>query len=166
MINEDTDATSPDALQARVRALLPGSGGPFVVQHVQALAILSLLDIGLGRWTSAWMTIGQAVRIALQLSLPSSTDNRDKRALLGCFILDTIVAAQIATTPHLRRTDIEECGHLEEDEPEEWHPWTAIETHTYQQPGAGDPAFVISCFNRLLEVIMVINDVICNKDTW
>ena len=160
-----TNVPSPDALQAHVRALLPGPGGPFVVQHIQALTILSLLDIGLGRWTSAWITIGQAVRVGLQLSLPSSTAQRDKRVLFGCFILETIIAVQIAKTPHLRRNDVEECGLLEEDEPEEWHPWTAADTHTYQQPGAGDPAFVISCFNRLLEVIMVVNDVICNKNT-
>ena len=106
--------------------LIPDANGPFAIGHVQALLVLVLFDMGLGMWSSAWVLVGHATRMALELGLGSSlTEKRGVRVLYGCFILDTLIGHHLSRPPHLRRQDLETVGYLEEDGYEEWDPWTS-----------------------------------------
>lgn len=151
-----------EEMRTIARDLIPDENGQFAIGHVQALLVLVLLDMGLGKWPSAWSLVGQATRMALELGLGTdSTEKRGIHVLYGCFILDTLIANHLLRPPHLRRQDLEAVGHLEEDGYEEWDPWTSSKTASNYR----DPAFMISCFNRLIDVVVVLNDIICDKRT-
>ncbi|KAJ9608144.1 hypothetical protein H2200_007132 [Cladophialophora chaetospira] len=180
-------------MRGRARALIPTERGPFTIGHVQALIILVLLDVGLGDWTSAWMTTGFAVRALLESMKPDvqsqdrnvPTDqgtsfatqwnstgwdpettkakhHRWRVVLQGCFVLDTLISIRLGRPSQFSSSYLELHSPqlLEEDGHEEWEPWNL---------GAGDmssshePAFVISCFNRLTELHMIANDFVSGR---
>ena len=114
-----------------VRSLIPSESEPAKIGHVQALIILTLINIGKDRWSSAWLLIGQAVRLAVDLKLhrsssPSSGDRRGraKHIFLGCFLIDTMISAHLGRHPQLRTEDADAAGPLDEDGLEEWDLWT------------------------------------------
>ena len=171
LIMEDVRTGGPTAkmtaeeMRLTARELIPTEKGPFEIGHIQALLLLTLLDIGLGDWNGAWLLVGYALRVALELDLGiSSSQKRGANVLHGCFILDTLIAAHLIKCPHLRRQDLEAFGYLEEDGLEEWDPWVnSISSSSGHRDPA--PAFSLSCFNRLLDVFMVLNDNICDRRT-
>ena len=135
---------------------IPSDPDKLDVSYIQALILLSLLDIGEGRWERAWIMVGRAVRHSLQHSVSGQQRrNADTILLQACQILDTIVAAHLMFPPHLRRLDLDRIGHAEEDGPEEWEPWIKP---TSQQTTEHQPAFIMSCFNRLSDVCAILND--------
>ncbi|EXJ63920.1 hypothetical protein A1O7_00255 [Cladophialophora yegresii CBS 114405] len=175
-------------MRARARDLIPPESGPFAINHVQALLLLALLDVGLGDWTSAWMLTGYAVRafldtqdahfpqqhgraltsaasfLAGQGNDPGShrnpTDVRQQRwqaVLQGCFILETVVSLRLRRTPHLRRSqfNLNSVQLIDEDGHEEWEPWLV---NGGARPPSHEPAFAISCFNRLTELCAIANE--------
>ncbi|ETI27829.1 hypothetical protein G647_00278 [Cladophialophora carrionii CBS 160.54] len=181
-------------MRARARDLIPPDSGPFAISHVQALLLLVLLDVGLGDWTSAWMLTGYAVRALLDarethfsqqhgrmltsaasvLAGPGnvagahsqSTGVKQQRwqaVLQGCFILESVVSLRLRRIPHLRRsqfnTDFVQL--IDEDGHDEWEPWLV---NSGDRPPSHEPAFAISCFNRLTELCAIANeatDIIC-----
>ena len=164
MVGDDRAQGNSDMTQAEMRtiarALIPDEDGQFETGHVQALLLLALLDVGLGKWSSAWNVCGSATRMALELGLGTKLiDKRGVHVLYGCFFLDTLIASHLSRPPHLRRQDLEAVGYLEEDGYEEWDPWTSSKASSSYR----DPAFMITCFNRLLDIFMILNDTICDK---
>jgi len=150
---------SMNDMRSTALALIPLDGPLLSLGHVQALLILVLLDLGLGHWSSAWILTGLAVRIALNLD--SSTylpDKRGKNVLQGCFILDTLIAMRLKRRPYLRHDDPENSALANEDGHEEWEPWGETSMGLSDQR---EPAFVVSCFNRLTELCLIINTAIC-----
>ena len=119
--------------------------------HVQALLLLVLLDLGLGRWSSAWVMVGQAVRMLLdRVSALQNPPKEWLATLQGSFILDTMVADRLGRPPHLQSEHIRCTKRLDQDSHEEWEPWNA---------GAEfqEPAFTVSCFNRATELCLILN---------
>ena len=156
---ENSDMTQEE-MKTIARNMIPDENGQFEIAHVQALLLLALLDVGLERWKSAWALVGHATRMALELGLGTTlTEKRGIHVLYGCFMLDTLASIHLLRPPHLRRQDLEAVGYLEEDGYEEWDPWISSKaTSSYR-----DPAFMISCFNRLLDIFMILNDTVCDK---
>ncbi len=177
-------------LRNRARELIPSESGPFTLGHVQAVLLLVLLDVGLGDWTSAWMLTGFAVRalldsaesdalgqyssgstnyrtsLAIQgndvgrnLETTKIKHQRWRAVLHGCFVMDTLISTRLGRPPHLRSSYLELYSpqSLEEDGHEEWEPWNLS---ARDMSTSREPAFVISCFNRLTELYMIVNDVI------
>lgn len=73
----------------------------------------------MGHYSRAWSLIGQAVRTAMDLQLDQVPDGvvhilkaktRSKHIILGCFALDTMIAARLSRKPHLRAHDIDQIG--------------------------------------------------------
>ena len=159
-------------LRTMARGLIPSDHGPFLLGHVQALLLVVLLDVGLGDWTSAWMLMGYAVRGSLEatatrdMSQSRTADRQRWQAVFqGCFILDTLVSLRLKRPAHLRASHLESNSpqFLDEDGHEEWEPWGASgrDVAPYREP-----AFVISCFNRLTELCMIANraaEAYCDK---
>ncbi|KAL4809489.1 quinic acid utilization activator [Aspergillus unguis] len=168
------DQPNPKQLYAKARSLIPPESGSYQTGHVQALLILSLIKLGQQNWGSAWMLIGQAVRIAQSLGLnspPTTSANDDKTAgrskhvFLGCFVLETLVAAQLGQVPSLRKSDLTKVGLINEDGLEEWHPW---EDQTGLRPVESPrgsfhrgPLHALSTFNRLVSLMAILNDLCC-----
>lgn len=137
--------------------------------HVQALLILALTNIGLGKLSRAWSLVGQAVRVGIDLQLdrpnPQSNTNpksRSKHIFLGCFALDTVIAARLGRRPHLRSEDLDAFGMIDEDGLEEWDPWTdCLNVRRNHMSNSRVPASILSTFNQLVQVLKILNEAIC-----
>jgi hypothetical protein len=162
-----------ERMYSQARSLIPNEEGVFELGHVQALLILALTNMGIGHLNRAWFLIGQAVRVATYLGLdrPSNdilkafSKSRTKHVFLGCFVLDTIIAARLDHRPHLRAEDVDIVGLVEEDGLEEWDPWTDCLTVRRGSTGSRGPASVLSTFNRLVEVLQILNEATCLSDS-
>ncbi|KAL4924440.1 putative C6 transcription factor QutA [Aspergillus undulatus] len=169
------DRPDPNQLYTQARSLIPTETGTYELGHVQALLILSLVKLGQQDWTAAWILIGQAVRTAQSLGLTnppiSSTEEgskaagRSKHVFLGCFLLETLVAAQTGQMPSLRKADLTNVGLINEDGLEEWHPWedqTGLRpVDTFRGSFHRGPLHALSTFNRLLSLMCILNDLCC-----
>ncbi|KAL4917605.1 fungal-specific transcription factor domain-containing protein [Aspergillus aurantiobrunneus] len=170
------DRPDPSQLYAKARSLIPTENGSYELGHVQALLILSLIKLGQQDWAAAWILVGQAVRTAQRIGLnkppnapvnveEGKTAGRSKHVFLGCFILETLVAAQTGHMPSLRKSDLANVGLINEDGLEEWHPW---EDQTGLRPVESSrgsfhrgPLQALSTFNRLLSLMCILNDLCC-----
>lgn len=161
-----------ERMYSHARSLIPNEEGVFELGHVQALLILALTNMGIGQLNRAWLLIGQAVRVATHLGLDRPSDDilkafsksRTKHVFLGCFVLDTIIAARLDHRPYLRAEDVDIVGLVEEDGLEEWDPWTDCLTVRRGSTGSRGPASVLSTFNRLVQVLQILNKATCISD--
>lgn len=142
-------------MRQTARSLIPAETEILESGHVQAILLIVLLDMGTASWSSAWLLVGLAVRILLDKI--ESLDNPTRgwlATLQGCFVLDTLIAARLERPPHLQSGHLQRTNFLDENGSEEWEPW---------QPGGNEatqsrePAFTISCFNRLTDLCMIVN---------
>lgn len=166
---------SVDEMRAIARRFIPSESGPFALGHVHALLLLALLDMGMGKWTSAWILVGFAVR-ALLAATDSSESLRHgstatgiastglpqqglngiwRGALQGSFILDTVISLRLGRPPHMRSEYLGGFEFIDEDGLDEWEPWNAAGRDAAE---SREPAFVRSCFNRLTELCMLANN--------
>jgi hypothetical protein len=167
-------ATS-EALYDVARSLVPLEDSLAEIGHVQALILLALINVGQGKWTSAWLLIGHAVRLAMDLDLGRTSSlsngqgrNREKHVFFGCFMIDTLISARLERCPHLRREDAELAGMIDEDGLEEWDLWadTSNSSSTSAQvPARRSPTFALSTFNRTIELFGLLNDIIRDLST-
>ncbi|RDW95035.1 hypothetical protein BP5796_00798 [Coleophoma crateriformis] len=163
-----------EQLYLAARALIPPERSLFEIGHVQALLIMVLYHMRYASLNAAWFQVGQAIRIAITLGLdkpsqplefsdqPRKVGGRDTHVFLACFTLDTLLAGRLNRLPHLRRDSLLHLGPLFEDGPEEWEPWIDPQTITQSSLHFRNPSFTTSTFNRLIEVLVVLNEVICN----
>jgi hypothetical protein len=157
----------------QARNLIPNEDGVFELGHVQALLVLALANIGNGRLSRAWLLVGQATRIAIDMGLGRQSDDilmalkspsRTKHVFLACFVLDTIIAARLGYRPHLRAEDAELVGPVEEEGLDEWDPWQDCLQVCRASP-ASRPASILSTFNQFVKLMQILNEAICEPDT-
>ncbi|KAG0646699.1 Quinic acid utilization activator [Hyphodiscus hymeniophilus] len=161
-----------ERMYSHARSLIPNEEGIFELGHVQALLILALTNMGINQLTRAWFLIGQAVRAATSLGLGRPSDDimkafsksRAKHVFLGCFVLDTIISARLEHRPHLRAQDVDLVGLIEEDGLEEWDPWKDCLAVRRGSVGSRGPAAVLSTFNKLVQVLQILNEATCITD--
>ena len=155
----------------RARNLIPTEKERFELGHVQALLLLTLVNIGLGDWSAAWLLSGQATNLAMSLQCdPSSVasacpPSQSNALVLGCFAVDTILAVRLKRSPHMRPEDVQ-VPFLEEDGLEEWSAWVDLtfpsngEDHPSRKASvARGPSLSRSFFNRLVELSMLLNKI-------
>ncbi|CAI7635515.1 unnamed protein product [Penicillium pancosmium] len=157
------------------RHLIPLEKDGYELGHIQALLLLTLVNMGLEDWTAAWLLSGQAVRMAMAMGLGSFTDMRrsdelrqGKAVFLGCFVIDSLLSFRLRRCPAMSANDIAPVGLLEEDGLEEWNSWADVlpsasststnTTHGKVPPRRG-PLMSLSCFNRLIELASVLNKI-------
>lgn len=164
---------TPQELYAHARSLIPMEDGDFEIGHVQALVVLSLLNLGLNKLEAAWLLVGQAVRVAAQLGLnrhktiatqplKSNITKLETRVFLGCFVVDTMISARLNRCPQLGVEDIDSIGEVvEENGLEEWDPWIdCLGKGKETNPTSIGPPLIFSTFNRLVGVLRTLNDVL------
>lgn len=128
------------------------------IGDIQAMLIFTLLHYAQGNLGLAWSFVGKAVYHAVELGLlKSPLDDRSKRVVLSCFVLETLLSARLHRRPYLRTADVQSVGLLEADGIEEWEPWrptglspSALASH--------QPAKILSTFNLLVQTSTVLND--------
>ncbi|KAJ5923091.1 hypothetical protein N7516_010794 [Penicillium verrucosum] len=153
------------------RKLIPTEKDRYEPGHIQALLLLSLVNMGLEDWTAAWLLSGQAVRMAISMGLGTVSDSRrsdelrqGKAVFLGCFVVDSLLSFRLSRSPAMPPSDLTAVGLLEEDGLEEWNSWVDVLPPTGAPQGSRNsprrgPLLALSCFNRLVELASVLNKV-------
>ena len=152
-----TDTETTAAMITQARSLMPLDRQGHEVGHVKALLILSIIYLGKRDWSQAWITVGNAVRIALLLDLHTlvsskrpRNENCDPRCghiILACFVLESIIAMYLKKPAHLTSDLISHVGPINEDGLEEWTPWEGAAPSSDRQP-----ARTLSTFNSLVGI--------------
>ncbi|OJJ95164.1 hypothetical protein ASPACDRAFT_82273 [Aspergillus aculeatus ATCC 16872] len=151
------------------RSLIPTETERYELGHVQALLLLTLVNVGLEDWTAAWLLGGQAVRMAISMDLGVFADVRrsdelrqGKAVFLGCFVVDSLLSFRMSRRPSMHPRDLNTVGLLEEDGLEEWNSWADVLPPTTVGQGKSPrrgPLLALSCFNRLVELASVLNKI-------
>ncbi|PLB48563.1 C6 transcription factor [Aspergillus steynii IBT 23096] len=155
---------------ATSRSLIPSETAQYEIGHVQALLLLTMVNIGLEDWTAAWLLSGQAARMAISMGLGALADVRrsddlrqGKAVFLGCFVIDSLLSFRISRRPCMHTRDLASVGLLEEDGLEEWNSWADVLPPTSGKQGTNSPRrgplLALSCFNRLVELASVLNKI-------
>lgn len=150
------------------RSLIPSEKERYELGHIQALILLTLVNVGLEDWTAAWLLSGQAVRMAIAMGLGDLTDRspdgsrQGKTVYLGCFVIDSLLSFRLSRCPAMSSSDLASVGLVEEDGLEEWNSWADVlppsgPSHG-KHPRRG-PLLALSCFNRLVELASVLNKI-------
>jgi len=149
---------------------------------IQAMLLLSMIDIENGDWETASILVGRATRMILLWhsgkheriapARESGSSALAKRVVLGCFILDTIIATYLQSLPHLRTLDMQGFLDFDEDGPDEWEQWVKkaqpSSTVSAAWPTQGlshrqAPIRALSTFKEYAKLISVLNDGICKS---
>lgn len=154
------DMYSPDKLYNIARTLVPSEEGQFEIQHARALLLLALISVGKGQKTCAWILVGLAHRIALDVSDLHLGDERFSRrvtaTLMGCYILDTLIFVHRRGMPSLETAGILEGMSIPEDNLDEWQPWAPCDGFGQGFSGPAtlsrSPAYSLTTFNQLYDV--------------
>ncbi|RMZ86731.1 hypothetical protein DV736_g6046, partial [Chaetothyriales sp. CBS 134916] len=158
LITEADTALDVSYLYDISKQCIPFRDGLYVLGHVQALVLLVLADISSNRWPQAWFTIGLASRIIQDLVGPTKALGKEETATYqACFILDTLVSFRLQRMPQLRRNQLP--AYLVEDGHDEWEPVAAA-----GQGASSEPGFLLSTFNRVIDLFAILNDRICSPD--
>ncbi|KAK3322044.1 fungal-specific transcription factor domain-containing protein [Apodospora peruviana] len=160
----DVLGRSPADIFAVARSLVPLENGPFQLHHSRALLLLSLISLGKGDLTAAWLLVGSAIRISIDLNRHrSSHDGREQRrmqsVLIACFIVDTIVSVRYDRPPQLDTEDVDCVFPVSEDGLDQWEPWAACEGFGVANPGVHvprSPAYCQSTFNQLYRILKLV----------
>ncbi|CZR53573.1 uncharacterized protein PAC_03452 [Phialocephala subalpina] len=169
---------SSETLYTFAKSMIPLHAALYELGHVRSLLLLALVQIGATSWSSAWVLVGQAVYIAIDLQLipqkvpgsasnsPSTLDDGQKRTAMGCFVLDTLISAMLGRRPHLEQSDLRMIGLPQMDGNEEWEPWRAsTDGDSQDQPSLlthrRGPGRALSIFHQFLDLIAILNDFLC-----
>lgn len=140
------------------------------VGHIQAMLVFTLLHYAQGNLGLAWSFVGRAVYHSVELGLLTSgvtqsppLDDRSKRVILSCFVLETLLSARLHRRPYMRPSDVQSVGLLDADGIEEWEPWrpTGLSSSALAcNPPRPfhQPARILSTFNLLVQTSIVLND--------
>lgn len=149
------------------RNLIPSEKERYELGHIQALLLLTLVNMALEDWAAAWLLSGQAVRMSIAMGLNTVTDTRPphelrgKAVFLGCFVLDSMLSFRLMRCPAMSPNDLAITGLLEEDGLEEWNSWTDVLCPSGAPQGKNcprkGPLLALSCFNRLVELASAFN---------
>jgi hypothetical protein len=135
--------------------------------HVQALLVLTVLQIDQGLLKQAWTTIGQAVYVAVILNVipPSQRsshvmiDDKLRRLFLGIYILETLMAYTLERRPYLQRSDLAKIGPLPVESIEEWEAWRPLDTQDLSSRiRTHTPGRSLSTFNTFLDLVTLLNN--------
>ncbi|KAI8623248.1 hypothetical protein F5Y19DRAFT_459246 [Xylariaceae sp. FL1651] len=154
----------PRAIYQIARNLIPLEHGVFEIRHINAILLLTLVNMACNDLKAAWILIGMASRIALSLRLheaSASTQSRQSsHAYMGCCILDTLLSAQLTLLPHLRPGAAQIHLPRLDNDLDEWQPWMPCVGFGHpQQNGRPSrmPSHSVSSFGILHRIHVVLS---------
>lgn len=156
-VASETPSLWPDEIYSIARRLVPTEEGDFEIQHARALLLLALINVGKGKKTCAWILVGLAHRIALDVSELCHNDERSSRrataVLMGCYILDTLISVHRRGMPSLETAGIIEGMSVPEDNLDEWQPWAPCKGFgSTSRISSRSPAYSLTTFNQVYDV--------------
>ncbi|VUC26358.1 unnamed protein product [Clonostachys rosea] len=173
-VENSASLPTPEQLYAKARQQLPNEEAS-LPGYAQAFLILSLFKLDKGDVAASWYLIGQAVRICLSsntppppdtaLPLEGGDDSHQRRLLLSCFVLDTIVSCQLRKPPHLRTEDVNLPYMLAETDPDEWESQPLSFDKSDNMSPTYQPSRAISIFNQFVGVVRILNDAMLDPMT-
>lgn len=143
--------------------------------HVDALLILAMIDMGFRNLNKAWLSVGQAIRILNTILEPTSVSEassnadqkiRDEHARnwLGCFIVETLVSSRLGRKPQLTSQHIFWPLRISEEGPEEWDLWVGQSGFNTSFAPMGLPSMGPSraggIFNQYVDLISILNAIL------
>ena len=168
----DDPSSSPEAETKKyylvARASIPSENRDCELQHVQALLLLTLVNISFEQWVAARLLSSRAMDLALSMDLdkPTNIQGSDeeqlgKAVLFGCCITDSMLAFRLSQSPHGKFPDSRTL--LNEDGVEEWSPWSNVlpifpAMQTKRMPRNG-PLHALSCYNHLFQLTNMMNQI-------
>ncbi|QYS97882.1 hypothetical protein H0G86_005086 [Trichoderma simmonsii] len=170
----ERDRTAPEAAYRIARALIPTEDQRYELEHVQALLLLGLINIGKSAWATSWLLIGMAGRIAQDMDLESKfwpQNSCQRRTFLACIVVDGLISAYLNRRPHLHKrstevpaTEAQDSQYLEEEGWEEWSLWDGSKFAATGTVSSGQddqfPLRSLNTFNQLLRLMHIVNDII------
>lgn len=161
VVSAPASARTSRPVYETARRLIPDERGKQSVSHVKALILLSLINVGSKDWTAAWLLLGQAINIAIDLGLhkANALDHaRSKHTILACFFLERILCSHLSRVPRLDSGDIAALGPVEEEGLEEWETWSGCDGFTQAnnthresiRSSSRSPSHSLSIFNQLV----------------
>ncbi|KAK2470402.1 hypothetical protein H9L39_18019 [Fusarium oxysporum f. sp. albedinis] len=173
-VDHGASLPTPEQLYAKARQQIPNEEAS-LPGYAQAFLILSLFKLDKGDVAACWYLIGQAVRICLNLDTRSPSDkgpspegvddSHQRRLLLSCFVLDTIVSCQLRKPPHLRTEDVNFPFMLSEAGPDEWESQAVSFGKSDNVSLTYQPSRAISIFNQYVGVVRILNDAMLDPIT-
>ncbi|KAF2668549.1 hypothetical protein BT63DRAFT_425855 [Microthyrium microscopicum] len=177
--HNEQDPFSPSRLEALALSLVSHDQPSYDAGHIRAVLVLALHNIRRASWTSAWLLVGQAVYLAVDLTIippvdlerphsrTTSIDDSDRRAVLGCFALDTLISAHLRRRPYLSRTEFTSIGLVQVNGNEEWEAWQPVDSNSVIEfPNLSiGPGRMLSIFNQFLTLMAILNDLVQYSDT-
>ncbi|KAF8536620.1 fungal-specific transcription factor domain-containing protein [Trichophaea hybrida] len=128
------------------------------LEHIQALLLLSLVSISQLQLSTAWLLIGLAGRISVDIGL-NSTDSTPfgRRTWMGYLVLECLMALWMKRKPHVIDSDWSILP-VPEDGWEEWDVWKGVpEIEVPEDMGGGhEPAHITSVFNQLVKLSRIV----------
>lgn len=146
------------------RNLIPSENENYELSHVQALLLLTLVNMGLEDWTAARLLGDQAARMVLAMGLGTSSSTSDSigpgqemTVFLACFVIDSLLSFRLSHLPSMHPIDLAVIDLLEDDESENWG---------FCKDGVLplQPLLATRCFNRLVELAQVLNKI--SRNVW
>lgn len=129
------------------------------VHSVQALLIQSIYFWGQGYWSNAWLIVGNAVRMAMDLGINVCTPDSSVSSLRTwkcCCIIDTLISGRLGRVPQITADD-----YFSFDEPEtseEWELWKpAVGSRQSPVKCTPEPYRVVSIFNQFHKINRLAN---------
>ncbi|KAJ5869951.1 hypothetical protein N7455_004892 [Penicillium solitum] len=122
--------------------------------HIQAVIVLSLLQLKLGDIKNSWRLAGQASRMLATLPI-ASKNNRYHNTFHGCIFLDNILSAILNKAPCMSLEEQQEGGPINEDSIEEWDVWSVslqASEGGYRNTPKG-PLRALSIFNNISQLM-------------
>ncbi|KAI3340111.1 fungal-specific transcription factor domain-containing protein [Ustulina deusta] len=158
--------TNPTHIEPRenyriARNLIPVEDGCFEARHINAILLLTLVNMACNDLGAAWLLIGMASRIALSLrlheSLASTRHKRSTHTYMGCFILDTLLSARLGLLPHLRSSMAQINLPRLDNDLDEWQPWIPCSDFGPSKQDSRMPSHSISSFGMLHRIHLVLS---------
>ncbi|KAI0874309.1 fungal-specific transcription factor domain-containing protein [Hypoxylon argillaceum] len=123
----DPTYMKPREIYHIARNLIPTEDGFFESRHINALLLLTLINMACNDLKAAWMLTGMATRVALSLRLHENSGSAQHRqsshTYMGCFVIDTLLSARMGLLPHLRSDMAHISPPCLENDLDEWQPW-------------------------------------------
>ncbi|ETS73322.1 hypothetical protein PFICI_14927 [Pestalotiopsis fici W106-1] len=167
--SQDIEPAQIQPIHAYSRQLALKDYAKYDLGHIHTFLLMALSHMGRSDWTSAWLWVGRAVYVAIDLGINITQkkqsisevrpDDPGKRAFFSCFLFDTLVASRLGRRPHLQSDDLNQFEDFRTESLEEWDSWRpwSQSTHGTVTRTSHGPARILSMWNKLLYITRLLN---------